>query len=177
VLDGDPALTLKRGTAPTQFLAHVYCGQTAGWIKMPLGTEVNLGQCDVVRWGRSSPIFCPCLLGPNGWMDEDATWYGSRPGPKPHFVRRGPSSLRERGTAAPPLFLAHVYCGRGRPSRLLLSSCSDISFRMILPGNPPLGMKRKKGTGIAKYSDFGPIEGYRPISETVQDRRYVSINH
>jgi len=33
----------KKGTAPTQFLAHVYCGQTAGWIKMPLGTEVNLG--------------------------------------------------------------------------------------------------------------------------------------
>ena len=30
-------------------------------------------------------------------------------------------------------------------------------------------------TGVAKYSDFGPIEGY--ISETVQDRRYVSINH
>jgi len=29
--------------------------------------------------------------------------------------------------------------------------------------------------GVAKYSDFGPIEGY--ISETVQDRRYVSINH
>jgi len=30
-------------------------------------------------------------------------------------------------------------------------------------------------TGVAKYSDFGPIEGY--ISERVQDRRYVSINH
>jgi len=24
-------------------LAHVYCGQTAGWIKTPLGTEVDLG--------------------------------------------------------------------------------------------------------------------------------------
>jgi len=28
---------------------------------------------------------------------------------------------------------------------------------------------------VAKYSDFGPIEGY--ISETVQIRRQVSINH
>jgi len=27
---------------------------------------------------------------------------------------------------------------------------------------------------VAKYSDFGPIEGY--ISEMVQGRRYVSIN-
>jgi len=24
----------------------------------------------------------------------------------------------------PPLFLAHVYCGHGRPSQLLLSSCN-----------------------------------------------------
>ena len=28
---------------PTQFLAHVYCGQMVGWIKTPLGTEVDLG--------------------------------------------------------------------------------------------------------------------------------------
>ena len=40
VLDGDPAPSsiMERGTAaqPPHFLAHVYCGQTAGWIKMPL---------------------------------------------------------------------------------------------------------------------------------------------
>jgi len=42
----------KNGRAlPTQFLAHVYCGQTAGWIKMPLGTEVNIGPGDVVLDG------------------------------------------------------------------------------------------------------------------------------
>jgi len=43
VLDGDPA-PLKRGTAPhpsSQFSAHVYCGQTAGRIMMPLSTEVG----------------------------------------------------------------------------------------------------------------------------------------
>jgi len=38
-----------------QFSAHVYCGQTAGWIKMPLGTEVGLCQVHCVRWGPSSP--------------------------------------------------------------------------------------------------------------------------
>ena len=68
------------------------------------------------------PIFGACLLLPNGWMDEDATWYGSRPRPRPHCTRRDPSS-RERGTAT-PLYSAHVYCGHGRPSQLLLSSCS-----------------------------------------------------
>jgi len=36
VFDGDPATPRKRTNLPTQFLAHVYCGQTAGWIKMPL---------------------------------------------------------------------------------------------------------------------------------------------
>jgi len=54
-------------------------------------------------------------------MYEDATWYGSRPRPRPHCIRRGPSS-REKSTAA-PLFSAHVYCGHGRPFQLLLSSC------------------------------------------------------
>jgi len=47
VLDGDPASLLKKGRSP-QFSAHVYCGQTAAWIKMPLGTEVGLGTCNFV---------------------------------------------------------------------------------------------------------------------------------
>jgi len=46
-------------------LAHVYCGQTAGWIKMPLATEVDLGPGHIVldgaqlprRKGHSSPFF------------------------------------------------------------------------------------------------------------------------
>ena len=44
VFDGDPATPRTEGTPTTsQFLVHVYCGQTAGWIKKPLGTEVDLG--------------------------------------------------------------------------------------------------------------------------------------
>ena len=31
---------LLKGAQP-HFSAHVYCGQTAGWIKMPLGMEVG----------------------------------------------------------------------------------------------------------------------------------------
>jgi len=40
----------KRKWSP-QFLALVYCGQTAGWIKMPLGTEVGLSPGDIVLDG------------------------------------------------------------------------------------------------------------------------------
>jgi len=39
--------------------------------------------------------------------------------------------------------------------------------------NPLLG--ELNPTGVAKYRDFEPIEGC--ISETVQDMRYVSVNH
>ena len=38
VLDGEPAPLPKKGTEP-QFSAHVYCAQTAGWIKTALGME------------------------------------------------------------------------------------------------------------------------------------------
>jgi len=38
----------KRGTAAPQVSAHVCSGQTAGWIKMPLGTEVDLGPGQIV---------------------------------------------------------------------------------------------------------------------------------
>jgi len=48
VFDGDPATPRKRHTHPSQFLAHVYCGQTIGWIEMSLGTEINLGPGDIV---------------------------------------------------------------------------------------------------------------------------------
>ena len=171
----------KKGVQPhPQLSAHVYCGQTSGWIKMVLGMEVCRPEprrlC--VRWGPSpspqkgggAPVphfFGPCLLWPNGRMDQDGTWHGGRPqprrlcircGPRGLCVRWEPSSPPEKGGGAPPQFSAHVYCGQtagwiktplgtevdlgpghfvldgfpaigerghGRPSQLLLSSCSN----------------------------------------------------
>ena len=54
VLDGDPAPLSKKGRSP-QFLAHVYCGRTAGWIKMVLGMEVGLSPGDFVLDGDPAP--------------------------------------------------------------------------------------------------------------------------
>jgi len=43
VLDGEPVFLPDKGAEHRpKFSAHVYCGQTAGWIKMPLGMEVGL---------------------------------------------------------------------------------------------------------------------------------------
>jgi len=42
----------KKGhTLPYPILAHVYCGQMAGWMKMPLGTAVDLGPGHIVLDG------------------------------------------------------------------------------------------------------------------------------
>jgi len=88
---------------------------------MPLGKEVGLGPCHIVldgdpvetqrklpapppeKRGTAPTIFGPCLLWPNGWMDDDATWYGGRPRPRPHCARWRPSSPPEKG-AQPPIF-------------------------------------------------------------------------
>jgi len=46
---GTPLLPSQKGARPPQkILAHVYCGQTAGWIKMALGIEVGLSPGDFV---------------------------------------------------------------------------------------------------------------------------------
>jgi len=41
---------------PVLFVTLVYCGQTAGWIKMPLGTEVGVSPVHIVLdWDPSPP--------------------------------------------------------------------------------------------------------------------------
>ena len=72
VLDADPDPPGKGHSL--QISAHVCCGQTAGWIKMPLGTKVGLGPGHIVLHRDpdpspkrgTPPILGPCLLWPNG---------------------------------------------------------------------------------------------------------------
>jgi len=52
--DGDSAPLSKKEAEP-KLSAHVYCGQTAGCIKMPLGAEVGLGPGDIVLDGEPAP--------------------------------------------------------------------------------------------------------------------------
>jgi len=46
--------TLSEGCL--QFSAHVYCGKTAGWIKMALGMEAGLGPGHIVLNGDLVPL-------------------------------------------------------------------------------------------------------------------------
>ena len=56
------------------------------------------------RGGAPSPIFGPCLLWPNGWMDQDGTWHGGGPWSRAHCARWGPSSPPQKGAEHPPQF-------------------------------------------------------------------------
>jgi len=46
-----PSFPSPKGAQPSQFSANVRYGQTVGWTKMPLGTEVGLGPGDFVFGG------------------------------------------------------------------------------------------------------------------------------
>ena len=73
-LDGDRAPP-TRGTTPPQFLAHVYCGQTAVCIKIPLGTEVGLSIGDIVLHGTQfSPKAAQPQFSAHVYRGETAGW-------------------------------------------------------------------------------------------------------
>jgi len=80
VLHGDQSPSPTKGRTPPKKSAHVYCGQMAGWIKMPIGMEVGLGLRDIVfdvdpasprKMGTPTPtqflahVYCGQMV---GWM-------------------------------------------------------------------------------------------------------------
>jgi len=119
-----PSFPQKGGHNP-QFSAHVYCcGQTAGCIRIPLGTEVGLGSGDFVLDGDPAPpkVEEP----PNFWpmsirCGQMAGWIKM---PFGMAVDLGPVHIVLGGDPASPSFRPmSFYCCHGRPSQLLLSSC------------------------------------------------------
>jgi len=106
----------------------------AGWIKMPVRREVGLSPSDIVLDGdpapspkrEHSPQFSAnvCCGRTSGWIKMPL---GTKVGLGPcHIVLNGDPAPPSRKGHSSPLFLAHVYCGHGRSSQLLLSSCNDF---------------------------------------------------
>ena len=102
-------LPQKGAQQPPRFSAHVYCGQTTGWIRMPLGMEVGLGPG---HKRGTAPNFRPMSVVAKrlepGWIKM----------PLGTEVSLGAGDILLDGDAAPqkgyssPQFLAHVYCGQ-----------------------------------------------------------------
>jgi len=112
VLDGEPAPAPQKGGTARQFrpmsiVAKRLDGSRCHLV-WSLGTSAQATLCQMgtqlpaKKGGGRAPIFGPCLLWPNGWMDQDATWYEGRPRPGPHCVTWGPSSPPKGGQ--PPNF-------------------------------------------------------------------------
>ena len=109
---------------------------------------VRWGPLETPQKGHSVLIFGPCLLWPNGCMDQEATWYGGRHRPRRHCVRcmgiqlplkrstapSTPLPPSRKGAQQPPLF---GQCLHGCPSQLLLNtylldSCGPEVFKILL---------------------------------------------
>ena len=123
----------KKDTAP-QFSAHVCCGQMAGLIKMALGTEVGMGPGDIVLHGY--PAFPPLKghspqFSANVRCGQTAGWTNMPLSMQVGVGLKAQATLFSMGTqlpqkkkhSFPTQFSAHVYCGNGRSSQLLLRSC------------------------------------------------------
>jgi len=107
---------------PVLSVTLVYCGQTVGWIKMKLGTEVGIGPSHSVLDGEpapspqrgTTPQFSAhvCCGQTAGWIKM----------PLGKEVGLGPGHIALDGGPAPPpkghspQFSAHVYCGHERLS-------------------------------------------------------------
>jgi len=99
----------------------------------------------IVGIPHKTAIFGPCLLWLNGWMDQDTTWYGRRPRPRPHCVGWGPSSPTYKKEHSPQ-FSAHVCCGQ---------TAGWIKM--------PLGTQVRLGPGhIVLRGDQAPQKGHSP---------------
>ena len=128
VVDG--AQLPPKGYSP-QFSAHVCCGQTAGWIKMPLVTMVGLGLGNIVldadpaappRDTVPSQISAHVCCGQTaGWIKMPLnTKVGLGPG---RILLHGDPAPFPKGAQPPRIFGACLLWPNGRPSQLLLSTC------------------------------------------------------
>jgi len=116
---------------PPEFLAHVCCGQAAGWIKMPFGREINLSPGNNVLDGDPTPPSKKEAQHPQLWpmyCSQTAGWikmpFGMEVDLGPgHIVLDGAQLHPGMGHSSPTLFGRCLLWPNGRPSQLLLSSC------------------------------------------------------
>jgi len=81
-------------------------------------------------------VVCPVcgvgVLWPHGSMDQDETWHGGRPRPRPHCARWDLAPLPKTDTA--PNFRPVSIVDNGRSYQLLLSSCISVHDQRCVLG-------------------------------------------
>jgi len=140
VLDGDPTHYPKRGGVPPNFRPTSIVTKRLHGSRWHLvwTTEVGLGLHDTVfdvdqlpaEQGNTHPtqfltyVYCGQM---GRWMK---TLLGTEVDLSPGHIVLDGVPLPTPAKGAPPLFSAHVYCGHGRPSQLLLSSRFNMAPRL-----------------------------------------------
>jgi len=149
---------------------------------MPLGRKVGLDPSDIVLDGDTvpppltynvfngtlkptqsinppktdrAPNFCRCLLWPNGYMDQDATWHGCMPRPRPRCAIDGDPAHSPQKRAQPPPNFRPMCCGQ---------TAGWI--------NMPIGTMVGNGPGNIVHVDADPA---RPTRGTVPKFRPMSV--
>jgi len=106
--------------------------------------------------GTAPLIFGPCVLWPNGWLDQDVTWYRGRPHPRRHCVRWEPHCPSQKGGRAPQ-FLAHVYCGQ-------TAGWIKMTFGMEVGLGPRPHCARWRPSSPPQKKGGGTAPNFRPMS-------------
>jgi len=143
----------------------VYCGQTAGWIKAPLGTEVGPAQailCQIqlpsTEKGTSAPpLFGQCLFCGQttvGLRCDLVRGVGLGPG---HIVLDGDPSPTRKGAQQPLIFGSCLLWSNGRPSQRLLSSCLTNSAESVLQWVDCDWFSTRKDTSTPIWRRTGPV--------------------
>ena len=104
--------------------------------------------------GRSRQIYGPCLLWPNGWMDQNGTWHGGRPHPRQLCVRWGPSSPHQKGVK-PPIFGPCLL----RPNGWMHQDATWYGGK-----RQPRGLCVRWGPSPSPKRGRSPLPNFRPMS-------------
>jgi len=120
------------------------------------------GSCDLFNFGAIvckavrpmlsyRCLHCPvrpvCDVGkswPNGWIDQDITWYGGRPPPRRHYVRWGPISPK-KGHSSPNTLFGPCLCGQTVVwIKMLFGTGIDLGpGHIVLDGEPAIDLPKR----------------------------------
>jgi len=114
--------------------AHAYTDQAVRGLLLVTLRPMLRDSCPVCNVG---------VLWPNGWMDQDTTWYGGGPRSRRHCVRWGPRSPTESGTTA---LHFSVFSANFALARSPISATAELLFveatsLILLKINSPLNFK------------------------------------
>ena len=169
-----------KGAQPPNFrpVYVVCCGQTAGWINMPLGRERDLGPGDIVLDGDPAPPQRGTALQFSVHVNSGKIWVD---GSRCHLVRRGtevglgPDDIVLDWDLAPhneghstPHFSAHVYCGQtARWIQMSLGTEVDLGpGQTVLDGDS--AHPRKGAQQPPSFRPMSIVAKRSPISATAE---------